>query len=64
VRARRRKVNQRPKLTNPPAIVLPAPATQSTRKTILEIDDLRPRRPDAALRNPLLIDKVFEHHEH
>src|SRR5262245_52697233 len=58
-----RKVNQRPKLTDAPAIVLPTPTTQSTRKTILEIDNLRSGRPDATLRRSILINTVIKLHK-
>ena len=56
----RREEDQWPKLSNTPAIVLPTPATQSTRKTILEVDDFRARRADPALRHALRINTVVK----
>src|SRR5215212_3575131 len=63
MRAAGRKVDQRSLHTDAPAIVLPAPAAQPTRKTVLQIDHFRTRSPDTALRRSLLVDTVIELYE-
>src|SRR5438045_1416571 len=63
VRAAVCEVDQWPQLTDAPAVVLPAPATQSSREPVFEIDRLRAGRADPAPCRALLIDAVVELHE-